>query len=60
MPELAAGGLWSTATDLARLLIEVGRAYRNEQSQLISRSTALGMLTRQAIGSYGLGGAVAW
>jgi hypothetical protein len=41
MPELAAVGLWSTATDLARLLMEVGRAYRNEQSQLMSRSTAL-------------------
>jgi CubicO group peptidase (beta-lactamase class C family) len=59
MPELAAGGLWSTATDLARLLIEIGRAYRNEQTQLISRSTALGMLTPQAVGSYGLGGGVA-
>ena len=59
MPELAAGGLWSTATDLARLLIEVGRAYRNERTELLSRSTALGMLTPQAVGSYGLGGTVA-
>lgn len=34
--ELAAGGLWSTPTDLAKLLIEIARAWRGEKSALLS------------------------
>jgi CubicO group peptidase (beta-lactamase class C family) len=58
VPELAAGGLWSTPTDLAKLLIEIVRAYRGEASQLLDRETARVMLTPQNGGPYGLGGAV--
>jgi CubicO group peptidase (beta-lactamase class C family) len=59
VPELAAGGLWSTAGDLAKLLIEIARAFRGEPSQLISHAAAIDMLTRQNNGPYGLGGAIA-
>ena len=59
MPELAAAGLWSTPTDLARLLVEIGRAYRGEGSALLERATARAMLAPQNGGPYGLGGAVA-
>jgi CubicO group peptidase (beta-lactamase class C family) len=59
VPELAAGGMWSTASDLARLLIEIVRAYRCEPSQVISHAAAVDMLTRQNNGPYGLGGAIA-
>jgi CubicO group peptidase (beta-lactamase class C family) len=58
VPELAAGGLWSTPTDLARLLVEIARAYRGETSQLLDRETARAILTPQNSGPYGLGGAV--
>jgi len=58
VPELAAGGLWSTPTDLAKLLIEIARAYRGEASRLLDRETARAMLTPQNGGPYGLGGAV--
>jgi CubicO group peptidase (beta-lactamase class C family) len=59
VPELAAGGLWSTPTDLAQLLIEIARAYRGEANPLMSRETAIDMLESQNPGPYGLGGAVA-
>jgi len=59
VPELAAGGLWSTPTDLAKLLIEIVRAYRGEPSQVISHAAAVDMFTRQNNGPYGLGGAIA-
>jgi CubicO group peptidase (beta-lactamase class C family) len=59
VPELAAGGLWSTPTDLAKLLIEIARAYRGEGSVVLDRETARTMLNRQNGGPYGLGGAVA-
>jgi CubicO group peptidase (beta-lactamase class C family) len=59
VPELAAGGLWSTPTDLAKLLIEIVRAYRGEPRQVISQAVAVDMLTRQNSGPYGLGGAIA-
>lgn len=59
IPELAAGGLWSTPTDLARLLLEIVRAFRGETHALIRRRSAQAMLTAQNGGPYGLGGAVA-
>jgi CubicO group peptidase (beta-lactamase class C family) len=58
IPELAAGGLWSTPSDLAKLLIEIAHAYRGERTSLMRRKTALEMLTKQNGGPYGLGGAV--
>jgi CubicO group peptidase (beta-lactamase class C family) len=58
VPELAAGGLWSTPTDLAKLLIDISRAYRGESNPLLSRKSARAMFRRQNGGHYGLGGAV--
>jgi CubicO group peptidase (beta-lactamase class C family) len=58
IPELAAGGLWSSAEDLANLLIVLARAYRGESNTLLTPATARAMMTRQANGPYGLGGAV--
>jgi CubicO group peptidase (beta-lactamase class C family) len=58
VPELAAGGLWSTPRDLANLLIEIARAYRGAGSVLLRHETAVEMLTRQNGGPYGLGGSV--
>ncbi len=58
VPELAAGGLWSCAGDLARLLIAIGRAWRGDAGALLRQTTARAMLTRQNGGPYGLGGAV--
>jgi CubicO group peptidase (beta-lactamase class C family) len=59
VPELAAGGLWSTPTDLAKLLIAIARAFRGERPAFLGQATARAMLTRQSVGPYGLGGAVA-
>ncbi|MGE3284440.1 MAG: serine hydrolase domain-containing protein [Alphaproteobacteria bacterium] len=59
VPELAAGGLWSTASDMAKLLVDIGQACRGEGGTLLSHEMALAMLTRQNGGSYGLGAAVA-
>jgi CubicO group peptidase (beta-lactamase class C family) len=52
-PEMAAAGLWTTASDLARYAIEVQRALAGE-SKVLSRSMALQMLSVQK-GEYGLG-----
>jgi CubicO group peptidase (beta-lactamase class C family) len=59
VPELAAGGLWSSALDLARLLIALERAYRGGGDALLARATARVMMTQQNGGPYGLGAAVA-
>lgn len=45
-PEMAAAGLWTTATDLARWAIAVSRSYRGEGG-LLSPETAREMLTPQ-------------
>jgi CubicO group peptidase (beta-lactamase class C family) len=58
IPELAAGGLWSSATDLAHLLLALERSYRGEPDALLVRATAHAMMTQQNGGPYGLGGAV--
>lgn len=57
-PELAAAGLWSTPTDIASLLILVGRAWRGESSLFLKPETAREMFTAQNGGPYGLGAAI--
>jgi CubicO group peptidase (beta-lactamase class C family) len=57
-PEHAAAGLWSTPTDLAKLLLTIGRAWRGESQLFLSSETARAMLTRQNNGPYGLGAAI--
>ncbi|KRD32174.1 serine hydrolase [Lysobacter sp. Root916] len=53
-PESAAAGLWTTPSDLARVLIEVQRAEAGQSARLLSRDMAATMLTR-GLGEYGLG-----
>ena len=50
----AAAGLWTTPTDLARLVVEVQQAQAGRSDKLLSRATASVMLTR-VLGEYGLG-----
>jgi CubicO group peptidase (beta-lactamase class C family) len=57
-PELAADGMWSTPSDLARLLVELAKAYRGEDGGLLERAVARSMFARQNGGPYGLGGAL--
>jgi CubicO group peptidase (beta-lactamase class C family) len=52
-PEMAAAGLWTTPTDLARFLLEVRRALRGE-SPVLTAEMARQMTTDQKSG-YGLG-----
>ncbi len=59
VPELAAGGLWSTPTDLAKLLIAIADAFQGRSTTFLSPAMARTMVTRQGGGPYGLGGAVA-
>ena len=56
-PEMAAAGLWTTATDLARYAIGVQQALAGK-SKVLSADMAKQMLTVQK-GTYGLGPAVA-
>jgi CubicO group peptidase (beta-lactamase class C family) len=58
-PEHAAAGLWSTPTDIANLLLLVARAWRGESTLFLTPETAREMLTRQTVGPYGLGAAIA-
>jgi CubicO group peptidase (beta-lactamase class C family) len=44
-PELAAAGLWTTPSDLARFAIAIQRSVRGDVGALISRDTAQRMLT---------------
>ena len=56
-PEMAAAGLWTTPSDLARFAIGVQRAYAGAPGALVSREMARQMLT-EVLGGYGLGVAV--
>jgi CubicO group peptidase (beta-lactamase class C family) len=53
-PEMAAAGLWTTPTDLARFVIEVQQAYAGNSTRIISQAIARQMLTDQK-NSDGLG-----
>jgi len=53
-PEMAAGGLWTTPTDLAKWALEITNAWKGGTSKLFSKSIATEMLTVQKA-PYGLG-----
>ena len=53
-PEMAAAGLWTTPSDLAKLAIEVANAHAGTSSRVLSQAMTRQMLTVQA-GDFGLG-----
>jgi CubicO group peptidase (beta-lactamase class C family) len=53
-PEMAAAGLWTTPTDLARFALELQQAHAGRSKKLLSPETARQMFTKQT-GSWGLG-----
>lgn len=53
-PEMAAAGLWTTANDLARFVIDLQRAAGSDQGKVLSAAGARAMLTPEPSG-WGLG-----
>lgn len=53
-PQMAAGGLWTTPTDLAKWALAITRAWKGEENELFSKRIATEMLTVQKA-PYGLG-----
>ncbi len=55
MPMHAAAGLWTTAGDLAKVIVEVQRAYAGQGAQILTQASARAMLTREPGSPAGLG-----
>jgi CubicO group peptidase (beta-lactamase class C family) len=53
-PEMAAAGLWTTPSDLARFAIEIQQAASGKQSKILDQKIVNEMLTPQ-VGGWGLG-----
>jgi CubicO group peptidase (beta-lactamase class C family) len=53
-PEMAAAGLWTTPSDLARIAIELQQAYAGKSNKVLSQAMVKQMLTKES-GTYGLG-----
>lgn len=53
-PEMAAAGLWTTPTDLAKFAIELQKSKAGKSNKVLSQAMTVQMLTKQS-GDYGLG-----
>ncbi len=54
-PEQAAAGLWTTATDLARFVIEVQSASAGNKGAVLSQAMAREMISPVGVGAYAVG-----
>ncbi len=52
-PEMAAAGLWSTPSDLARYVIEIQLTHEGKSQKVLSQNMVKQMLTKQAEGADG-------